>query len=357
MEDAVGRFPNEFGLQTAYVSMLIQHKDYGEAQTRIARLEGVKQVSAGLSQLKLELAAALGKKADVRTTLTGMTPNLRGALTADQIKFLHDLAQLAESVGDQEYALNLMREYSRRAKGSELELGRMTALYGNIDEGFTMLRQLMSSQMDDVIETAIGVLHVRRAEAPAKVDEEVSRIVRQGLRDDPENARRLVLEAEMLETQEKFSESIEAYKRLLARDDVPKGLRARAANNLAFLVALQDPKPEDLKLALKYVNEAIEVMGPLSDILDTRALIYISLGQYSDAVADMQMAVKMNVTPSKYFHLAEAQLGAGDQKGAKATWDLAKQQGFKTDSVPKPEQGKLEQFMKKMESVGLAPQL
>jgi tetratricopeptide (TPR) repeat protein len=357
LEDAIGRFPSEIGLQTALVSMLIQHKEYTEAQTRIARLEDNKAAAAGVAQLKLELAASQGKKDDVRKALASLTPNLRGALKADQIKMVHDVALLAESVGDYEYALATMREYARRVPGSEMELARMTALHGNIDEGFKMLRQLMDKQMDEVLQTAIGVLHARRAEAPAKIDEEVSRIVRQGLRDDPENAKRLMLEAEMLETQGKYAESIEAYKRLMARDDVPKSLRASVANNLAFIVALQDPKPEDLQLALKYVNEAINVMGPMSDILDTRALIYISLGQFADAVTDMQMAVKMNVTPSKWFHLAEAQLGAGDQKGAKATWDRAKQAGLKPDSVAQPEQGKLEQFMKKMESVSLTPQL
>ena len=68
---------------------------------------------------------------------------------------------------------------------------------------------------------AVEVLRKRRDEDPAKLDAEVDRIVRSGLRDDPESARRLVLEAEMLEVQEKFDESITAYKKLLARDDVP----------------------------------------------------------------------------------------------------------------------------------------
>jgi tetratricopeptide (TPR) repeat protein len=357
MEQAIGRFPKQYEVETAYISMLIQHKEFPAAELRITRLSSNKDAQPGLGQLRLNLAAAQGKKDVVRSTLTGMTPNLKGAISEKQLKFLRELSILADSVGDHEYALTLMGEYARRAKGSELEFARLTALYGDIDEGFTMLRALMNTNMDDVIQIAIEVLRARRAEAPDKLDEEVGRIVRQGLRDDPESAKRLIIEAEMLEVQEKFPESIEAYKRILARDDVPPRIRAGAANNMAFLVALQGAKKEDLTLALKYVNQAIDVMGPISDILDTRALIYISLGQFADAVADMQMAVKMNITPSKYFHLAEAQLGAGDQKGAKATWELAKQQGFKPESVPKPEQGRLQQFMKQMESVALTPQL
>jgi tetratricopeptide (TPR) repeat protein len=356
LEDAIGRHPEDVRLKTARISLLIRHKEFAEARLQISRLEDVKAAQAGVGQLRLELAAAQGQKADVRSALTSLMPDMR-VMNAQQLQYLHDLAVQAELVGDHEFALNLMREYVRRAPGHELELARLLALYGNMDEGLTMLIQQMQGKIEDVMSIAIEVLRARRKEAPEKIDAEVERIVAAGLRDDPESARRMVMRAEVLEVQERFAESIEAYKQILSRDDIPKMIRAAAANNLAFLVSLQGPKSEDLELALKYVNEAIEILGPISDILDTRALIYLAQGQYDQAVVDMKQSVKMNATPSKYYHLAVAQLGAGDQQAATEAWERAKQEGLTPESASQLERAKVQEFMKKMEAVGSTPQL
>jgi tetratricopeptide (TPR) repeat protein len=356
MEDAIGRHPDDVRLKTAQISLLIRHKEFDEARLQIARLEDAKAAQAGVGQLRLELAAAQGRKADVRAALTSLTPNMR-VMNAQQLQYLHDLAVQAELVGDHEYSLNLMREYVRRAPGHEIELARLLALYGNIDEGFTMLRQHMQGAIEDAMSIAIEVIRARRKEAPEKIDAEVERIIAAGLRDDPESARRMVMRAEVLEVQERFAESIEAYKQILSRDDIPKMIRAAAANNMAFLVSLQGPKSEDLELALKYVNEAVEILGPISDILDTRALIYLAQGQYDQAVIDMKQSVKMNATPSKYYHLAVALLGAGDQQAATEAWERAKQEGLTPESASQLERVKVQEFTKKMEAVGSTPQL
>jgi cellulose synthase operon protein C len=227
-------------------------------------------------------------------------------------------------------------------------------MYGDVDEGMTMLQSQFEARMDDVLTVAMEVLRKRRAEAPEKLDAEITRMVQQSLRDDPESARRLVFQAEMLEVQEKFDESIAAYNKLLARDDVPALVRATALNNLAFLLALKSDKPEDLELALRSVNEAIEILGPISDILDTRALAYLANGQFPEAVADMKLSVMVTPTPSKFYHLAAAELGAGNKDGAKAAWERAVAEGIAADKVSQLERQQLQEFAKKMEALGAA---
>jgi tetratricopeptide (TPR) repeat protein len=238
-----------------------------------------------------------------------------------------------------------------------LDLARLTALYGDLDEGMALLKQQFDGRIDDVLAVAVGILRERRSAAPEKLDEEVSRLVRAGLRDDPESARRLVLEAEMLEVQGHFDESMAAYRKLLQRDDVPKLVRATAANNLAFLVALKGGSEEDLQFALNSVNDSIEVIGPLSDILDTRALVYFALGKYAEAADDMKLSVKVNPTPSKWYHLAAAQLGAGDQQAAIEAWKRARSEGIALEKVSELERGDLQEFMKKMDALGATAQL
>jgi tetratricopeptide (TPR) repeat protein len=353
MLDVIGKFPNDARLQTAYASMLIGRKEFDEAQLRITRLGEKPELAGAINELRLRLASVRGDKDEVRNMLKAMTPDL-ARLTEEQLKYVRGLAQTADGAGDHEYALTLMQEYARRAPDGALELARMNALYGNVDEGLASLRSLAPQNMDDSMRIAVEVLRNRRDEDPAKLDAEVERIVRSALRDDPESARRLVLEAEMLEVQEKFDESIAAYQKLLARDDVPTLVRATALNNLAFILALKSKTPEDLELALNSVNEAIELIGPISDILDTRALVYLKQQQYPLAAEDMKQAVRMNPTASKYYHLAAALLGAGDEEGAAAAWKQAQAEGIGPDAVSKLEQQDLEGFTKKIEQASAA---
>ncbi|RIK87193.1 MAG: hypothetical protein DCC67_02180 [Planctomycetota bacterium] len=356
MTAAIEQYPDHLGLKTALVSMLITKKEFDEAQRWISRLQGVPGAEAPQAELRLRLASARGDMAEVRRTLTEMTPNLR-QVTEEQLKVVRQVAQLADSVNDHQYALDLMRQYVSRASDGQLELARLTALYGDVNEGLAMLRQLEATHLDDVLTIAVEVLRARRAEAPEKLDEEVARLVRAGLRDDPENAKRMMNEAEMLDAQERYADSVAAYRKLLERDDVPPMIRAAAANNMAFIVALQNPNAEDLQRSLDAVNEAMELLGPLSDILDTRAQVYIAQKQFDQAAQDMRQAVKMNATPLKFFHLAVALHGAGDEEGAKTAWQRAKSEGLKLEEAPKLERPALEEFFRRMDGVAAQAKL
>ena len=350
MVDLIGRFPNDLRLQTAFASMLIDQKEFDDAAVRISRLDGKPELAGAVSELRLRLAAKKGDKAEVRRALTAMTPDM-SRLTEEQLKFVKQLAQTAESVNDFEYAQLLMQEYARRAPDAAFEIARLNALHGNLDEGLAALGALAPQNIDDVSRIAVEVLRARREEDPQKLDEAASRFVRAALRDDPESARRLVLEAEMLEVQEKFDESVEAYKKLLARDDVPKLVRATALNNLAFLLAARSQSPTDLELALNSANEAVELIGPLSDVLDTRALVHLKQQQFAPAVEDMKLAIKVNPTASKYYHLAAALLGTGDNEGAAAAWNKSQAMGEGDSVISKLEKADYEAFSKKMEGI------
>jgi tetratricopeptide (TPR) repeat protein len=347
MEEAIGRFPNDARLQTAYTSMFIGRKDFRNAERWLARLNSVPALARPAAELQLRLYAAQEKKDEVRRMLESITPDLR-VLTPEQLEMVHSVAKLAINVGDYEYGLQLMREFARRAPGNELELAEATSLYGPLDEGLTMLKQLFDSNMDAVGGLAVNMLRKRRAEDPARLDEEVGRFVRAALRDDPESARRMVMEAEMMEIQERYDESIAAYRKLLARDDVPKMVRAQALNNIAFLLALKKETPDE---ALAMVNEAIDIVGPISDILDTRALVHTARGDYAKAIEDMNLAIKVGPTASKYFHLVVAHLGAGDEEAALVAWKKAEAEGIAPDKVSKLERESLQQVGERMQTL------
>ena len=99
-----------------------------------------------------------------------------------------------------------------------------------------------------------------------------------------------------------------------------------ASNNLAWLMALrEDGKWND---ALELINHAIKVRGPIPDFLDTRGVVFISGGQNARAIDDLQQAIKVQPTASKYFHLARAYLKLNDTEKAKESMKLAKTKGL-----------------------------
>jgi tetratricopeptide (TPR) repeat protein len=221
-------------------------------------------------------------------------------------------------------------------------------LYGDIDAGLSMLQQLVPTQMESVLTTALEMLRKRRDENPEKLDAALGQLIERGRRDDPDSASRIVLQAESFEIQQRFDEAVAAYKALLARDDAPQHVRSMALNNFAFLLAMQK---QDLDLALNLANEAMEIRGPISDILDTRALVYINRGEFNEAVKDLRLAVKMDVTASKYFHLAEALLGIGDEEGAIEAWKQAEARGISVEETVFIEQDDLRETMQKIEAL------
>src|SRR5262249_41040252 len=137
----------------------------------------------------------------------------------------------------------------------------------------------------------------------------------------------LMLQAEFADVRKQYDEAAQTYQKLLARKDLTGITRAIVLNNLAFLVTLADTGQKSGVDPMKLVQEAAQILGPTSDILDTRALIYISKGDYRKAIDDLELAVTDNPTPSKYFHKVLAHLGAGENKAALEAWDKAEQLG------------------------------
>jgi hypothetical protein len=104
-------------------------------------------------------------------------------------------------------------------------------------------------------------------------------------------------------------------------------------NNLAFLVALAGEKAGTDDDPLKMINEAAEIMGPNSDILDTRAVVHMAKGQYQDAIHDLELSVTDNPTASKYFHKAQAHLMANENRAAVEAWEKAEALGLNLDAI------------------------
>ena len=154
-------------------------------------------------------------------------------------------------------------------------------------------------------------------------------------RDNPELTRLLVLRAEMFEVMERYDEAIDAYEDITDRDDQSPHSRAAASNNMAYLLALRKQR---LDKAQELIDQAIEILGPLADILDTRAVIRMAREEYDLAVEDMTLSLSIDPTAVKYYHMAKAQALAGNEAEALDAWAKAKELEIEKESLPLIEQ-------------------
>lgn len=118
---------------------------------------------------------------------------------------------------------------------------------------------------------------------------------------------------------------------------------ATVLNNLAWLMALRN---DDETVALGHIKRAINLGGPIPELLDTRGVIYTKLGKSQDAITDLIEATKLDPSGPKYFHLAQAYLQAGDKQAAAESFAKARSKGLTPDRLHVLEVSAYQQFLK-----------
>ena len=85
--------------------------------------------------------------------------------------------------------------------------------------------------------------------------------------------------------------------------------------------------------ALELINKSIDQQGTVPDLLDTRGLVYISLGRPDDAVKDLEESVVLNPSAATRFHLALAYLESNHRKEAAEAFAEATRTGLSSESL------------------------
>jgi tetratricopeptide (TPR) repeat protein len=106
---------------------------------------------------------------------------------------------------------------------------------------------------------------------------------------------------------------------------------AAALNNLAYLVALDNPDE-----ALKFAQQAMELAPDNAAVQDTLGWVYYRKAIYQTAIRHLKTAVTKESTPRRQFHLGMAYLKAGDRELGQRTIVAALKQD---PNLAKTEQG------------------
>jgi len=175
-----------------------------------------------------------------------------------------------------------------------------------------------------VANASLGALHDARPQ-----EEQCSRVeewLHKALARSPDSMQILVCLGDLQDLRGRYQDAKTTYRKVLERN----GRDVIALNNLAWLLVFSDGRGEE---ALVYVNRAIAIAGPIPELLDTRALASLLIGNADAAIADLQDAltrIKLDpkVAASIHFHLAQALLAVGKSAEAAESFKQAKQHGF-----------------------------
>ncbi|MCA9241377.1 MAG: tetratricopeptide repeat protein, partial [Planctomycetales bacterium] len=318
----------------AYTRMLLAHdegRDLNDAARQLRELQKLAPSSPSTLELLVRISSKLGREKDV-------VPALQKLL--QQKNFRNDpdvLTRVAKLLADLDYEDNAEKLFDVASKmdpAKKLDLADFVSLHRDLDRGLDILEEARDDVSEEIaMQYASAILIAAGDKAKDKHFQRVEGWLAKALREDPESIKLVLQKAEILGARKQYSQSVEIYRDLLKREDLTGFNRAVVLNNLAYMLAQSTTDAPSNQEAMKYVNEAAQILGPRSDILDTRAVVHMALGNSDQAVSDLEYAVTDQPTASKYFHLCRAYLLDRQNQKAVGAWRKAVELGLTESSV------------------------
>ncbi|HEY2840430.1 MAG TPA: hypothetical protein VGJ26_14835 [Pirellulales bacterium] len=216
------------------------------------------------------------------------------------------------------------------------ESGRKPAA-PSLDEEFAEFEErLQTEPAPQVIRNAVQTLRER----PRDVRKEHLALVHDWLKDalaaEPDSLILRMLLAELLDLENRFDDLVKLYRELLKDKKLVDIQRAIVNNNLAYVLSARGDEKE-LPEAEAAIDEAIQALGPTTDLLDTRAMVRLAKGDVKAARADVNTAVKDRPSGALYFHLALVEDKAGDREATRDAMKRAVELKVDRDHIPSAE--------------------
>ncbi|QDU59087.1 tetratricopeptide repeat protein [Aeoliella mucimassa] len=349
------RYPDAFAVRDTYIRMLLDRggdSDLRDAEDQLRQLQRIAPTSLGTYELASMVYDRVGKKAEAQQAVRKMLPKNMENLQENEYRLIARIAQLLTAMDDLSTAENLLKLLVSRpgaSLGDQLAFVQFLGVHRDADKAFSMLDEMAKDDtLVAVAESGISIVRARRSELQDKYDAQIVGWLDRADREDPGAIPIALARASLLDVQGNYEQAANIYREVLKKDRLQGRPKAAVLNNLAYFLALGAAKEQSPNEAVKFLNEATEIMGPTSDILDTRACILINRGEYQKAIDDMEYAVTDKPTASKYFHKALAHMGLKQNSAALAAWNKAKKLGLDRDSVGQLEADKYDEMAAKI---------
>lgn len=357
MRKVTATFPNSVRAHEAYARRLLARTDSSsldKAQREVEKLLQLAPKSPATFELAVRLATKRGNQQQIRAELLSRMPRLPEGKDVDPglIQQAAVFGNLLVDLGDFDSAEKIFQNLATRSPAMAFEYAKFLGLRRDPEQCFAKLNELYnSSTVNDVLGVALLVSRERRDKIGTKHDADVQHWLDAGLRENPDSIALLIVQADLYDLEKKYEDAAKIYRKLLANKDLNGIRRAVVLNNLAFLVALAGPNAAGGSDPLALVQEAVDIMGPNSEILDTRAIVLIAQGKYKEAIADLRLAVTDNPTASKYYHKARAHFLANETNDAIEAWEKAEQMGLNREALNRMEFDQYEELKAKIDQL------
>jgi len=302
--------------------------DATEAQDLIDRLRKIQPDAFNVLALQTRLDKARGQidKAVSQIKTIADRPELPPVLALAT-------AELAESLGLTDLAESVFQKNASQSSRLQDHLAYAAFLgrLGRTKEALDVCEPLWRSapNPEAVAPTVIEAIFAPKASLDSAQIERVADWVGRSLEQNPDSALLMIALGNVRERQKRYSESEDLYRKAIAQGSAG----VIPLNNLAWLMTLQGDKGEKGTSPLDLINRAIALRGPIPEFLDTRAVVYMTNGESKRAIEDLENAIAIDPSSTKYFHLAQAQLQAGDAEAAKRSLAKARAEGLETGTL------------------------
>ncbi len=221
-----------------------------------------------------------------------------------------------------------------------LDQAKLLGERGEIDAALQLCEESIQQGSDELaITMALAIARHGSKELNALQQQRIQGWIDAALKQNPDDPAMSILAADLKDLQEEFKEVAKIYRTLLPNKALTDIQRATVLNNLAYLMALDEHNGDE---ALPLIEEAIQIAGPVSELLDTRGAVRLAQGYTRSAIRDFRRAISASSSPIKVFHLADAYLASDEEYRAEATFKLAIEMGLEPKDIPPLEHGSYE---------------
>jgi tetratricopeptide (TPR) repeat protein len=311
-----------------HVRRLIQRGQLDEGDRQLKALKELSKEAktelALVSELEARLLRARGKHEKAADAIRAYS-KAKDVEQAVAGLLAEEFSQEGDETVRKEYrrlAEDLYRNYLKQSQSParHLVLAGFYGRQGDIDEA---LKYCEDAAREKAPTDAVGSMMVavlRGGQPKPEHFERVERWFRQATGKGDSDTLAVTL-ADLRDLQGRYEDAEDLYLAALGKN----ANNLMAINNLAWLLALKEGKGSD---ALAMVNRGIDLVGPSPELLDTRGVIYLTLGRAEEAIKDLQDCINQGPSALRYFHLARAQQLARNRTAAGEALGNAEKSGL-----------------------------
>ena len=315
------------------VEKLIDHDELENARSWLKRLAKAAPTAPVTLALEARIAAAANDRTAAAEAARKLMP--KDNVSAEQAGQLAAIARLMEDIDFPKAADQVLTKLATLSSDGVIARAEFLGRHGRATEAL----DLLETRWDDLPLERLLSAAVSTARSKNTATTEAARLdgwFAKARRIDPGSIAIPLLEAELRGLQNRPQDVEAIYRGLLERSDLSTMQTAIVSNNLAFHLAA----PATATEARKLIDAAISTLGPHPDLLDTRAIVHLAVGEDEQAVADLEQAV-LQPSDVKFLHLAYAQFRTGDTAAARKSLASSRKQGLAEDRLSAADRSRL----------------